>query len=65
MKLDEIHGGHGQTSPVNDAADIAVHLDIDDACVLGFDLDRLLLADISQSQHRRTPVQSVVIYDHL
>ena len=61
-KLDRVHGGHGESGAVDDAADVAVQLDeVGDAKLVGEHLEAVLLVLVAQFGKVRVAVEGVVI----
>jgi len=48
LELDDVHGGHGQTSAVDQAADVAVQLNVVEVELAGGHLSGVLLAFVSE-----------------
>ncbi len=65
VELDQVHGAHGQAGPVDQAADIAVELDVAEPCFAGPDLGRLLFGQVAEAGQLGMPEQGVVVEAHL
>ena len=51
MEREDVHGGHSQSSTVDQASDAAVQLDEIQIRLLGLDLGRFLLRNIPQAEY--------------
>src|SRR5690606_21966036 len=49
-QLDRVHGGHGQTGAVHQAADIAIELDVGQVELAGFDFSGIFFVQIAVGQ---------------
>ena len=65
VQLDEVHRAHRQPGAVDQAADIAVQLDVAQSRLAGSDFGRLLFAQVAQLGDVRVPEQGVVVEGHL
>src|SRR5262249_40571048 len=63
-EFDNIHRSHGQTGAVDHATDVAVQRDVGELVLTGFDLSRIFLVQITQSQNVLVPKHCVVIEAH-
>ena len=65
MQLDDVHGGHGEAGAVDQAADLAVELDVVQLVLGGLDLGRVLLGDVAQGDDVLVAEEGVVVEVHL
>ena len=61
VELDDVHGGHGQTRSVDQAANGALEPDVVEAGLGGGDLTGILLGVVSELKHILLPEICVVI----
>ena len=65
MQLDEVHRAHRQAGAVDQAADVAVELDVAQAGLAGADFGRLFFGQVAQLGQVRVAEQGVVVEGHL
>src|SRR5690606_28276168 len=58
-QLDGVHGGHGQAGAIDQAADIAVQLDVGQVELAGFDLGGVFFGQVAVLDDFRMAVQSI------
>ena len=63
--LDHVHGGHGETGTVDNAADVSVEADVAEASIGGIHFTRIFLRLVAQLGDLRTPEQRVIVKAHL
>src|SRR5690606_9024404 len=60
-QLDGVHGGHGQTGAVDQAADVAVELDVGQVELRGLDLGRIFFIQVAQRHDVGVAEQRVAV----
>ena len=65
VQLDDVHGGHGQTGPVDQAADVAIESDIGQVEFLGPQLGLVLLRRVVHPLQIAVPEDGGVVEVHL
>ena len=61
VKLDDVHGGHGQAGAVDQAADVAVEGDVVEAGLLGADVEGALLGFVGEGGEVGVAESGVVV----
>src|SRR6185312_8184212 len=61
VKLDDVHGCHGQAGAIDHAANLAIQLDVGKIVSGGFDLHRIFFIQVAQFDNVRVPEQGVVV----
>ena len=65
VELDDVHRRHRQAGAVDQAADVAVELDVVEAELAGLDLERVFLVEVAQLDDVLVAEQRVVVEVHL
>src|SRR6185436_12457443 len=64
-QLDDVHRRHREAGAVDHAADVAVEVNVIEVELRGFDLERILFAEVAQLLDVGMPIQRVVVEVHL
>ncbi|KAH3664244.1 hypothetical protein OGAPHI_004596 [Ogataea philodendri] len=65
VQLNNVHGGHGQTSTVDETSNVTIQLDEVQTKLAGSDFFRVLLGDVSPGKHLLLSESSVVVETEL
>ncbi len=64
VELDDVHGGHGETGAVDEAADGSVELDVGETEFVGFEFGRVFLSGVEEGLDVLVSEKRVVVEGH-